>query len=233
MPSDRRAGVLVVGGSLGQQRPVRRQGPVHFVYLEPLEMIGVSDGFHLVGFRALVAEDAEAADLEGLDHDVLAQVRVPLDGRGAEHVAFVIGIDLFARSFPGPGASFLVHDPQILRIGDIIDFQRAADVLVHVPAAVEIDDVLPGMEGFDGDRVVGLDGHVFRVLVRIPVVQLAFKRLGFMLMGRGRRVDEAAGFRIHAVAGGIGFWRRTVLGQRVGTEHVFVCDGEWRLRFTI
>ena len=178
-------------------------------------MIGIANGQDLVRLGALIAQHAEAADLEGLYHDVFAQVVVPLDGSGPEHVAFRVGVDLFTASLPGPRVPFLVQHLQVSRIGDIVDLQVAPNILVHVPSAVEIHDILPGVEGFHGNRIVGLDGHVTGILIGIPVVQLAFKGLGFVLVRRGRGIDEQAGFRIHAIALRIGFGRCPVFHERV------------------
>ncbi|MNE18320.1 hypothetical protein D3C80_1113510 [compost metagenome] len=211
--TDRRIRMLDIGGAGGDQLPVLGQRAVHLVNLEALEVLGLADGFDLVRLTILVAQDAKAAGLEGLHHDVLAKLLVPLDRRCTEEVVRRVGVDLLTRAFRPPGCALGQYDFHILGIGDVKDLQVATHVLVEVTLAVEVDDVLPGVEGLDRNRVIGLYLHVLDVALGIPVIQLAGERLAFMGERRGHGPDELAGSLVHAIAAGCRHRRNTLRPQ--------------------
>ena len=197
--ADRRIRVFDVGGAGSNQFPVVRQRAIHLVDLEALEMLGLADGLDFVRLAVLVAQHAKTANLEGLDHDVLAQFLVPLHRRRAEHIVRGIGVFFLARAVRAPGRALGEHQLHVFGVGDIEDLQVAAHVLVEVALAVEVDDVLPGVKRLDRDRVVGLDGHVLDVAFGVPVIQLASERLTFMAERRGHRVGELTRRLVHAI----------------------------------
>ncbi|MDF9808745.1 hypothetical protein M2436_007292 [Streptomyces sp. HB372] len=162
-----------------------------------------------------------APALEALDHDVRVQLVVPLDGGRAP---VVVRRPVAVR--PGlVAAHVLAAHPldhlDLLDVGDVVDAAVGAAVLEEVAAAVEVDDVLPGVEvvgGEVGALVGGFDLHVLDVRTGVVLLVAAREGVFVLLVDRGERGVPEAAVQLHAVRAGVGRPGAAVLarGEDVG-----------------